>query len=134
MVYCRTTVKSSFKQFVVGLWLSLASFELAHALTPDECSALMQLSVPATTITSATIVAPANGLPEHCKVTGYVDTEIKFILSLPSIWNGKFYQEGAGGFAGVIPQGYEGLKRGYAAIGTDTGHVTNGAFDGAWAL
>jgi len=42
---------------------------------------LTSVAIAATTITSATIVAPR---PEHCLVVGRVDTEIKFELRLPT--------------------------------------------------
>ena len=77
-----------------------------------------------TTITSATIVPAAGTAPEHCLVIGRVDTEIKFELRLPTTtWNGKFYHAGGGGFVGSIPRNPAALARGYAVIGTDTGHV-----------
>ena len=56
----------------------------AHALTAAQCAALTGLSVPSTTITSATIVPAGGGQPEHCLVVGRVDTEINFQLRLPT--------------------------------------------------
>ena len=106
----------------------------AQALTAAQCAALAALSVPSTTITSATVVPAGGGLPEHCLVVGHVDTEINFQLRLPTTtWNGKFYHAGGGGFVGTIPQAPVALSRGYATIGTDTGH-TGSAIDGSWAL
>jgi len=50
-------------------------------------------------------------------------------------WNGKLQGWGNGGFAGEID--YRALaiavKKGYAAVGTDTGHAGNGT-DASWAL
>ena len=113
-----------------------AVFSSAHALTPAQCAALTVLSVPATTITAAVLVPAAGGLPEYCRVSGRVDSEIGFELRLPSTWNGKFYHQGGGGFVGSIPPAGPGLSRGYAAVATDTGHQGTGvaALDGAWAL
>src|SRR6059036_871403 len=110
----------------------------AHALTAAQCAALTGLSVPSTTITSATVVPAGGGLPEYCRVQGHVDTEINFELRLPTTtWNGKFYHAGGGGFVGSIPTSTTALTRGYAVIGTDTGHVGDGPFppalDGSWA-
>jgi len=118
---------------VMGLGLHSAA---AQALTPAQCAALTTLSVPATTITSAAIVPAAGTMPEYCRVNGHVDTEINFELRLPSSWNGKFYHQGGGGFVGSIPPAGPGLSRGYAAVGTDTGHQGMGvaALDGSWAL
>ena len=106
----------------------------AQALTPAQCAALASLAVPSTTITSATVVPAGGGLPEYCRVRGHVDTEINFELRLPTTtWNGKFYHAGGGGFVGTIPLAPGPLARGYATIGTDTGH-TGSAIDGSWAL
>src|SRR3989454_2530335 len=103
------------------------------------CAALTSVAISDTTITSATIVAAAGTAPEHCLVIGHVDTEINFELRLPTTtWNGKFYHAGGGGFVGSIPSSPGALARGYAVIGTDTGHVGDGPFfpalDGSWAL
>lgn len=108
----------------------------AYALTPSECSSLTSLSVPATTITDAALVPAGGGLPEYCRVSGHVDTDINFELRLPSDWNGKLYHQGGGGFVGSIPAAGPGLSRGYAAVATDTGHQGSGvaALDGSWAL
>src|SRR2546427_9800709 len=103
------------------------------------CGALTSLAVQDTTITSATLVAATATAPEHCLVAGRVDAAIKFELRLPTTtWNGKFYHAGGGGFVGSIPTSETALGRGYAVIGTDTGHVGDGPFfpalDGSWAL
>jgi tannase/feruloyl esterase len=103
------------------------------------CGALTSLAVQDTTITSATLVAATATAPEHCLVAGRVDAAIKFELRLPTkTWNGKFYHAGGGGFVGSIPTSPTALGRGYAVIGTDTGHVGDGPFapalDGSWAL
>ena len=121
--------------FVTALALAPVS---AHAAGVP-CAALTHAAIADTTITSATIVAAAGTAPEHCLVVGHVDTEIGFELRLPTTtWNGKFYHAGGGGFVGSIPHSPGALARGYAVIGTDTGHVGGGAFgaalDGSWAL
>jgi Tannase and feruloyl esterase len=114
----------------------LAALTPAYALTAAQCAAVKNVSVPATTITSAALVAAAPGVPEYCLVQGRVDTEIAFNLGLPSNWNGKFYHAGGGGFVGSIPSINGGLARGYASVATNTGHVGAGvaALDGSWAL
>jgi feruloyl esterase len=101
------------------------------ALDTAGCAALMRLSIPDTTITSAALVATDRELPEHCRVQGRVETEINFELRLPTTWNGKFYHRGGGGFVGSIPATRAGLSRGYAAVGTDTGHQAS-FIDGSW--
>ena len=73
-------------------------------------------------------------LPAFCRVamtlapTG--DSDIKVEVWLPlSGWNGKYQAVGNGGMAGTIPYPAlaAALAAGYAASGTDTGHVGNNA-------
>jgi feruloyl esterase len=57
------------------------------------------------------------------------DSDIKVEVWLPLTWNGRLQAVGNGGFAGTIP--YAAMARalfdGFAAAGTDTGHVGNDA-------
>ena len=124
----------------------------ATALSIDAatCESLQSLSLPDTTILSATLVpagpfttapTPAAQKPqtfqipvEACRVAGVVKPAVNFEVWMPaSGWNGKFQGVGGGGFAGVISYGamVTALGRGYATASTDTGHNTPG---GAWAL
>ncbi len=127
------------------------------------CEGLSGLNVGKATITSSTIVpegpysppgraltqtqvAAAGGaaapvplsLPAHCDVKGVIrptaDSEIKFAVWLPlSGWNGKYRQEGNGGWAGTIPYQamVDPLRRGYVTAATDNGHEGSGA---DWAV
>jgi feruloyl esterase len=115
-----------------------------QARTATDCASLMTLAIPGTTITSTAVVPSDSvaGLPEYCKVEGFVTTPgdaavpsntVNFRLGLPTAWNGKFYFQGTGGFAGTIGALDAGLVRGYASASTDTGHQ-GGARDASWAL
>jgi feruloyl esterase len=115
------------------------------------CESLRSLSLPDTTILSATLlpagqafvpeVTPALQKPpsltmpvDVCRVAGVVKPAVNFEVWMPaSGWNGKFQGVGGGGFAGVISYGamMTALRRGYATASTDTGHNTPG---GAWAM
>jgi feruloyl esterase len=75
----------------------------ASAFDAAACARLTTLSIPDTTIVSATMVPASSRLPEYCNVRGRIDGEINFELRLPTNWNGKFYHQGTGGFAGSIP-------------------------------
>ena len=124
------------------------------ASAQQRCESLTNLKLPYTLVTSAVAVpegaspspagpgAPAGvpGLvPAHCDVRGVIrptrDSEIKFALWLPSAtaWNGKYRQEGNGGWAGAINTAglAEPLRRGYAVAATDDGHEGGGA---NWAI
>jgi feruloyl esterase len=116
--------------------VALVSIPRAHAVTAADCAALQELAVPNTTITSVSFVAAAGAFPEYCNVLGHVDTEIDFALHLPTPWNGKFLFQGLGGLDGLIPGPGAGLMRGYAEIGTNTGHVSadGSLYDGSWAF
>ena len=76
----------------------------------------------------------------HCKVAGVIEKEINFELLLPDEWNGRFMMGGGGAYVGSIQNqalaygaGPGALERGYATVGTDTGHVSS-MVDGSWAL
>jgi feruloyl esterase len=71
----------------------------------------------------------------HCKVTGVIGTETNFELLLPEDWNGKFVMGGGGGFVGVVQNTslmFGSLQKGYATVGTDTGHAGHPA-SAQWA-
>ena len=86
---------------------------------------------------------PAQGSdPAHCRVRGTIDAEIRFELLLPlaADWNGRFLMGGGGGYVGSVQNqalqfaGPETvLSRGFATVGTDTGHQGSG-IDASWAL
>jgi feruloyl esterase len=71
----------------------------------------------------------------HCKVAGVIGTETNFELLLPDDWNGKFVMGGSGGFGGVVANtalAFGALQKGYATVGTDTGHAGH-PLDASWA-
>jgi feruloyl esterase len=73
----------------------------------------------------------------HCSVGGVIGTETHFRLLLPDDWNGKFVMGGGGGFAGSVVNAaqdwFGALQKGYATVGTDTGHQAH-SLDASWAL
>ena len=106
-------------------WLIPAAILFSsHAASAQQgCENLVNLKLPYTLITAATSVpegaAPSpsapggpaavqGGVPAHCDVRGVIrpsrDSNIKFALWLPatSAWNGKYRQEGNGGWAGAV--------------------------------
>jgi len=80
-------------------------------------------------------LAPGMFAP-HCKVHGTIGKHINFELLLPEKWNGKFAMGGGGGFVGsvvnVAVSLYRALPKGYATVGTDTGHQAH-SLDASWA-
>jgi feruloyl esterase len=147
--------KSMLFPFLVFLWTACVCSQTAGA-AQQSCDSLAQLAlantkiimaqaVPAGPFTPPSAPSPVPGmpavikdLPAFCRVAAEIsptpDSIIKIEVWMPlADWNGKYQGEDNGGFAGLI--GYSSLgaaiKRGYAAAGTDTGHV---GFDAAWAL
>ena len=111
--------------------------------TTDPCSDLTALPLIDLFISSSQRVSASGDIPAHCQVEGVIETEIQFELLLPepSEWNGRFLMGGGGGFVGTVQNqartlyGHGGmpLQRGYATVGTDTGHV-GGGIEASWAL
>src|SRR4030042_1719721 len=74
-------------------------------------------------------VSATDKVPAFCRVTGILDPEIAYEVSLPDRWNGRFYMIGNGGHAGEslndlmrIAQIKTALKVGVAVAQTNTGH------------
>jgi feruloyl esterase len=131
-------------------WMVVTSLALATPavlVAQQSCEKLAELKLPTVTITSAESLpaAPASGAgtrpsPARCVVKAVArptsDSEIKFEVWLPepAAWNGRYQQAGNGGWAGSIPGPSlaTAVQRGYAAAGTDDGHV--GGTGAAWAI
>src|SRR6185503_20096400 len=89
------------------------------------CESLAKVSIPNTTIDSATL-DPSNG---WCRVTATVThppsgDRVKVFIGLPvTNWNGRFRGNGGGGFSGGSSNSLRGpVALGYVAGATDTGH------------
>jgi len=92
-------------------------------------------------IASAVAITDRSDLPGFCAIRGTIHPNIGFEARFPlHDWNGKFYQSGCGGYCGKVMADKEGysntinaaLRRGYAAITTDAGHVGDMG-DASWA-
>ncbi len=103
------------------------------------CDALARVKIDNTTIDAAELhpagaYTPAGGaeiagLPAFCRVHGVITpvegSHVDFEAWLPEAdWNGKIEMLGNGGYSSAIsyPAMADQLKRGYAAVATDTGH------------
>ena len=70
----------------------------------------------------------------HVEVRGVIGGNIRFELLLPDTWNGRFAMGGGGGFVGTVQNGARGeVNRGYATVGTDTGHESPTGYLAGWA-
>jgi feruloyl esterase len=98
------------------------------------CESLKGLTLPDVKMTEA--IHLADPVP-HCKISGVIGKEMNFSVWMPDAWNGRFVMGGQGGFAGVVESQaigmMDGLRKGYATAGTDTGH-TGTVAGAAWAL
>jgi feruloyl esterase len=137
---------------IVGM-LAFGGFAPADRVTaaaPIACEALRQVALTNGTLISAEPV-PAGGfvpptsanppaanpyaaLPAFCRVTARLtpssDSDIRVEVWLPlSGWNRKMQGVGNGGLGGTMPYGplAAAVRAGYAAVGTDTGHVGGNA-------
>lgn len=116
--------------FITLLFLGACKTETKQVVTCEEASVPNFPDVTITSITQETAMAP------HCKVEGVIGNGIKFELLLPHDWNGKFVMGGGGGYVGSVINtalGYGVVQKGYATVGTDTGHKGH-PLDGSWAL
>ncbi|HVV00504.1 MAG TPA: tannase/feruloyl esterase family alpha/beta hydrolase, partial [Verrucomicrobiae bacterium] len=101
-------------------------------------SALRGIEVPDVNITSVKHVT-SEGKKElegasYVAVEGTIGEHIRFELLLPDAWNGRFAMGGGGGFVGSVQNGARySVYRGFATVGTDTGHSGNG-ISASWAL
>ena len=93
------------------------------------CSALVSLTGYEFSVETAALVPASGDLPEYCHVTGQIQPEVRFELSLPASWNNRFYMFGNGGYAGeslTAPQRINtrntALKARFAVAQTNTGH------------
>jgi feruloyl esterase len=112
------------------LTVAIRGAEAFRPLYPDAapacgCEDLLKVSLPNTTIDSATI-DPQDG---SCRVVATVthppaNDHVKIYIGLPRTnWNGRFRGTGGGGFYGGGPGNLPGpVKQGFATGATDTGH------------
>lgn len=88
------------------------------------------------------VVEAKGDMPAYCRVRGTIRPTIGFEMRLPlSGWNGNYYVSGCGGYCGILTTETPGwangivepVKRGYAAIHTDSGHSGTSQGDANWA-
>lgn len=114
-------------------------YAATHSPSPAQlCADLGSARIDDTVITLAQLNPATPALPEHCEVTGAINSRtsrvdgqtyaIKFHLRMPTSWNRRFFYQGGGGTDGNLGNA-DGvpLQQGYAVVSTDSGHdnVTN---------
>jgi hypothetical protein len=116
-------------QTFAELKTALVDYSKADTEPGKACEALTTFkSKDIVQITAVAIPATA-AAPAFCRVSGLLDPEIAFEMSLPAKWNGRFYMIGNGGHAGEalddpgrVSQRDAALKVGFAVAQTNTGH------------
>lgn len=89
------------------------------------CAALAQLQLHEVVNMTATAMPAEGAVPAYCFIEGTLVPEVKFQVSLPQGWNGRFYMVGNGGHAGSLPGAAarnQPLMNHFAWAATDTGH------------
>jgi feruloyl esterase len=130
-------MKSSF----LAVLIVLCGAALAFGQTDNRLSVedLRRVQLPDVVLESATPVAPDLQKDPHAvayvEVKGVIGGHIRFELLLPDAWNGRFVMGGGGGFVGTVQnEARDSVDRGYATVGTDTGHQWQNGHSAGWAL
>jgi hypothetical protein len=108
---------------------SLVDYAKADMEPRKGCEALSTFKSKEIVQIKAAAVPASNATPAFCRVSGLLDPEIAFEVSLPLKWNGRFYMIGNGGHAGEalddpsrVSQIQAALSVGFAVAQTNTGH------------
>jgi hypothetical protein len=129
------------KTLVVTLFCCLNICSGVAIANPSSCASLGNenfssiADAPAHII--STVMRKKDGvIPQHCRVQGYIATNIGFEIHIPeNIWNKKILMQGCGGFCGstdAINKCHDALARGYACVASDLGHKST-PIDAKWA-
>ncbi|HEX5421380.1 MAG TPA: tannase/feruloyl esterase family alpha/beta hydrolase [Gammaproteobacteria bacterium] len=120
---------AAYAQTFSGASLSKSRYFKATLKPKNECVGLADLKLPELVKLNVRAESSRGGAPAYCRVSGQLDPEIAFEVSLPAAWNGRFYMIGNGGLAGQGPddagrgqQREAALAEGFAFATTNTGH------------
>ena len=107
----------------------------------SSCAGLVALTGYEFSVYSARIVPVSDNAPEHCRAGLLVQPDINIEVNLPTLWNGRLYMFGNGGFAGESFEAAgraanraRGLKAGFVTAATDTGHSAQREPGGTFAV
>jgi tannase/feruloyl esterase len=110
-------------------WKATALSDATSTKPHAACASLVSLTGYEFSVTTATLVSSSTAAPEHCRVVGLIQPEVRFEVDLPAEWNGRLYMFGNGGYAGEaldapgrVAAAQRALARGFAAAQTNTGH------------
>jgi hypothetical protein len=110
-------------------WRASALAEQTQSRPRTACAALLALTTYEFSVDTAKPTPATPDAPEHCRVAGLIQPEIRFEVSLPAVWNGRLYMFGNGGYAGEsleapsrLATTRRALARGFAVAQMNTGH------------
>lgn len=120
----------------IGALAACVSVTAEAKATERPDTALQNLQLPDVRLTSITRdeapAAEGTGRVTYYEVEGVIGGTIQFELLLPDEWNQRLVMGGGGGFVGTVQNAMRNsVRRGYATVGTDTGHQ---GFGGSFAL
>src|SRR5215472_9793549 len=126
------------RKLLINVLLLLCRFATARAEATNHISIeeLRQIRLPDVVLASVEHQTPsAKNSQPHVEVKGVIGEHIRFELLLPDEWNGRFVMGGGGGFVGSVQNAArDSVKKGFATVGTDTGHQSQPGYMAKWAL
>jgi hypothetical protein len=129
VVLAAATAPAAHAQAFADAKTALVDYLNADVVPGKACETLSDFKSKEIVQLMATQVPAAGGVPAFCRVSGLLNPEIAFEVSLPDKWNGRFYMIGNGGHAGEaltdpmrVAQIHAALQAGFAVAQTNTGH------------
>ena len=131
----RPLFKASLLVLLIGM-LAGTTASFGQSTNRLRIDVVRQLRLPDVVLESVKSVGSDSKNPKpYLEVNGVIGTSIRFELLLPEDWNGRFVMGGGGGFVGTVQNMARGsVNRGYATVGTDTGHHDESGYLAGWAI
>jgi len=128
------------RELLVALTIACgAGMGVCQSTTHLSIADLRSLRLPDVALESVEQVTPEKAknpnAAAYAEVKGVIGGNIRFELLLPESWNGAFAMGGGGGFVGTVQNmARDSVNRGFATVGTDTGHEWEPGYLANWAL
>ncbi len=142
--FTAASARSQNASFSRGLFLGFIIFGCVGSVPAQSTNRLtveefQKVRLPDVVLESATQVNPDRQKNPQAapwvEVKGTIGGSIRFELLLPEHWNGRFAMGGGGGFVGTVQNAArDSVNRGYATVGTDTGHQWQPGYMAGWAF
>jgi feruloyl esterase len=119
---------------------SLAKYSVADVKPGKSCESLSSFKGDGIVSITARVEPATADTPRHCRVVGTITPEVAFEVSLPDMWNQRFYMTGNGGLAGdpvdtmTNADRTAALTNGFVMARTNTGHDSRKEPSGSFIL